>query len=232
MSVLASASEWVRVIRFRSLPRSQEIFLLPLGHPSEVSFDLDALHAAVMALSHFPIVQLRDLQRRLTKRCSPHLLMPWLLRSSESVPPRGQHGQERSKRRFAKNGQRHDTNCTNYYESRRPHSWRIKLVTDKSGAGRVVDGWQQQKSGVKPPHSKARLCAQKPSCEFAKFVFHFDSAFVAMPTLVIPARCTASISPINFCTGNSRSGRITMARSAFAAFNSVNRAVSVSKSIT
>ena len=160
MSILASASESVRAIRFRSSPRLPEVFLLPPAHPSAVSVESDARHAVLMALSHFPIVQQRDLQRRLTKRCSPHLLMPWLPRSSESVPPRGQHGQERSKRRFAKNGQRHDTNCTNYYESRRPHSWRIKLVTDKSGAGRVVDGWQQQKSGVKPPHSKARLCAQ------------------------------------------------------------------------
>src|SRR5439155_4713546 len=104
MSMLASVLELVMAIRFRSAPRLQEVFLLPLGHPSEVSVDLDAPHAAVMALSHFPIVQLRDLQRRLTKRCSPHLLLPWLLRSSESIPPRGQHGQERSKRRFAKNG--------------------------------------------------------------------------------------------------------------------------------
>src|SRR5262245_23268015 len=104
MSVLASASERVRAIRFRYAPRPQEIFLLPLGHPSGTSVDPDAPHAVVMALSHFPIVRLRDLQRRLTKRCSPHLLMPWLLRSSESVPPRGQHGQERSKPRFAKNG--------------------------------------------------------------------------------------------------------------------------------
>src|SRR5207244_8613587 len=102
--VFVSASEWLMSIRFLCAPGSHRFFLLPLGHPSEVSVDLDAPHAAVMALSHFPIVQLRDLQRRLTKRCSPHLLLPWLLRSSESIPPRGQHGQERSKRRFAKNG--------------------------------------------------------------------------------------------------------------------------------
>jgi hypothetical protein len=48
---------------------------------------------------------------------------------------------------------------TNEHESRRPHSWRIKLVLDKSGVARVVEGWQQQKSGVMPPHSKARFRA-------------------------------------------------------------------------
>src|SRR5882724_2663438 len=225
-----SVWESVRAIRFRSAPRLPEVFLLPPAHPSAVSVESDARHAVLMALPHFPVVQPRALQCHLTKRCSPHLLMPWLLRSSESVPPRVQHGQERSKRRFAKNGQWHDTNCTNYHESRRPHSWRIKLVTDKSGAGRVVEGLATAEKRRQAAALQSALSREKPSCEFAKFVFHFDSAFVAMPTLVIPARCTESISAINFCTGNSRSGRITMAISGFAALNSVNRAVSVAKS--
>src|SRR5439155_7662679 len=103
MSVLASASVSVRAIRFRSAPRLQGVFLLPLGHPSAVLVQSDAPHAALIALPHFPVVQPRDLQRHLTKRCSLHLLMPWLPRSSESVPRSAQHGQERSKRRFAKN---------------------------------------------------------------------------------------------------------------------------------
>jgi hypothetical protein len=55
---------------------------------------------------------------------------------------------------------------------------------------------------------------------------YFDSAFVAMPTFVICARCNASIKAINFCTGNSRSGRITTATSGFARFNSTNCAMS------
>ena len=57
---------------------------------------------------------------------------------------------------------------------------------------------------------------------------YFDSAFVAMPTFVICARCSASINAINFCTGNSRSGRMTTATSGFARFNAASRAVSVS----
>ena len=48
---------------------------------------------------------------------------------------------------------------------------------------------------------------------------YFESAFVAIPTFVIWARCNESISVTNFCTGNSRSGRITMATSGFARFN-------------
>src|SRR5437588_1685562 len=59
---------------------------------------------------------------------------------------------------------------------------------------------------------------------------YFDSAFVAMPTFVICARCNESISVTNFCTGNSRSGRITMASSGFARFNSSSRAVNESES--
>ena len=48
---------------------------------------------------------------------------------------------------------------------------------------------------------------------------YFASAFVAMPTFVICARRNVSIKVINFCTGNSRSGRITIARSGLACFN-------------
>src|SRR6476620_7879448 len=59
---------------------------------------------------------------------------------------------------------------------------------------------------------------------------YFDSAFVAIPTFVICARCNKSISVTNFCTGNSRSGRITMATSGFARFNSSSRAVNESES--
>src|SRR5438876_3920313 len=103
MSVLASASVSVRAIRFRSAPRLPEVFLLPPAHPSAVSVLSDARHAALMALPDFLVVQPRDLQRYLTKRCSQHLLMPWLPRSSESAQRSAQHGQERSKRRSAKN---------------------------------------------------------------------------------------------------------------------------------
>jgi hypothetical protein len=77
-----------------------------------------------------------------------------------------------------------------------------------------------------------RALATTDLCEDGAFAIYFFSAFVAMPTLVIPARCTASISPTSFCTGKSRSGRITMATSGFACFNSVNCAVSVSKPTT
>src|SRR5436190_11508121 len=95
MSVLASASESVRVIRFRSAPRLQGVFLLPFGHPSAVLGESDAPHAALMALPHFPVVQPRALQRYLTKRCSLYLLMPWLPRSSESGPRSEQHARKR-----------------------------------------------------------------------------------------------------------------------------------------
>src|SRR6266487_3370957 len=95
MSVLASASESVRAIRFRSAPRLQGVFLLPLGHPSAVLVQSDAPHAALMALPHFPVVQPRDLQRYLTKRCSLHLLTPWLPRSSELVPRSELNARER-----------------------------------------------------------------------------------------------------------------------------------------
>jgi len=60
---------------------------------------------------------------------------------------------------------------------------------------------------------------------------YFGSALVAMPTLVICASFSASINAINFCTGNSRSGRITTATSGFVCFISVSRAVSAFKSI-
>src|SRR2546430_6995794 len=59
---------------------------------------------------------------------------------------------------------------------------------------------------------------------------YFDSAFVAIPTFVICARCNESISVTNLCTGNSRSGRITMATSGSARFNSSRRAASESGS--
>ena len=64
------------------------------------------------------------------------------------------------------------------------------------------------------------------------FDIYFDSALVAMPTLVICACFSASINAINFCTGKSRSGRITTAMSGLVCFNSVSRAVSAFKSIT
>jgi hypothetical protein len=69
-------------------------------------------------------------------------------------------------------------------------------------------------------------------CEAGPFAIYFDSAFVAMPTFVIPARCNAFITPINFCTGKSRSGRITMAISGFVCFSCTNCVVRVSRSIT
>src|SRR5207248_5487411 len=59
---------------------------------------------------------------------------------------------------------------------------------------------------------------------------YFDSAFVAIPTFAICARCNESISVTSFCTGNSRSGRITMATSGFALFKSSRRAASESAS--
>jgi len=47
-----------------------------------------------------------------------------------------------------------------------------------------------------------------------------------MPTLVIWARCNASISEISFWTGKSRSGRITIAISGLVRFIPVNRVTS------
>jgi hypothetical protein len=58
-------------------------------------------------------------------------------------------------------------------------------------------------------------------------IAYFVSALVAIPTFVICARWMASINAINFCTGSSRSGRMTTATSGFARFNSVRRAMSV-----
>jgi hypothetical protein len=100
---------------------------------------------------------------------------------------------------------------------------------------------RRTKSGVKfatanpscdgPPHSKARF-ARESFGESSWNSSHFDSALVAMPTLVIPAPCNASITPINFCTGKSRSGRITIAISGFVCFNCTNWVVRVSRFIT
>ena len=64
------------------------------------------------------------------------------------------------------------------------------------------------------------------------FDIYLDSALVAMPTFVICACFSASINAINFCTGKSRSGRITTAISGLVCFNSVRRVVSAFKSIT
>jgi hypothetical protein len=79
-------------------------------------------------------------------------------------------------------------------------------------------------------------CARAISVTFRQkrgvFDIYFDSARVAMPTFVICACFSASISAINFWTGNSRSGRITTATSGFICFNSVSRAASAFKSIT
>src|SRR5437762_1720016 len=61
-------------------------------------------------------------------------------------------------------------------------------------------------------------------------IVYFVSALVAMPTLVIWARCNASIKVTNFWTGNSRSGRITTATSGFLRFISSNCPLSVSGS--
>ena len=66
-------------------------------------------------------------------------------------------------------------------------------------------------------------CASAISVTFRQkrqfFDIYFGSALVAMPTFVISACFTASISAINFCTGNSRSGRITTATSGLVCFN-------------
>jgi len=67
---------------------------------------------------------------------------------------------------------------------------------------------------------------------FKRSIVYFDSALVAMPTFVICACFSASINAINFCTGKSRSGRITTAMSGLVCFSSVSRAVSAFKSIT
>ena len=78
-------------------------------------------------------------------------------------------------------------------------------------------------------------CARAISVTFRQkrsFGIYFSSAFVAMPTFVICARRNVSINVINFCTGNSRAGRITIATSGLANFNWVNRTVSVSESTT
>src|SRR5206468_12464943 len=83
MSMLASVSDSVTAIRFRSSPLLQRVFPLPV-RPSEVSVQSHDFPAALMALPHF--LSPRDLQRHLTKGCSPHLLTPWLPRSSESAP--------------------------------------------------------------------------------------------------------------------------------------------------
>src|SRR5207248_6397012 len=60
--------------------------------------------------------------------------------------------------------------------------------------------------------------------------FYFASALVAMPTFVIWARCNESISVTNFCTGSSRSGRMTMAISGLVRFSSNNRVLKDSAS--
>src|SRR5436853_3755150 len=86
MSILASVSESVMAIRCRFAPPLRQVFPLPFAHPSEVSVRPTARHAALMALPHFLIVQPRDLQRHLTRRCSRHLLTLSPPRSSESVP--------------------------------------------------------------------------------------------------------------------------------------------------
>src|SRR6266852_5910957 len=52
---------------------------------------------------------------------------------------------------------------------------------------------------------------------------YFASPFVAIPTLVISARCTAPINVTSFCTGSSRSGRITTATSGLLRFISIDR---------
>ena len=64
---------------------------------------------------------------------------------------------------------------------------------------------------------------------FVAFLFRFRFCW-RYPTFVICARCNESISVTSFCTGNSRSGRITMATSGFARFNSSKRAASESPS--
>src|SRR6266478_4793841 len=51
----------------------------------------------------FPILQPRDLERRLTKRCSPDL-RPWLPDSSESALRSVQRARPQSRQRFARNG--------------------------------------------------------------------------------------------------------------------------------
>jgi len=84
--------------------------------------------------------------------------------------------------------------------------------------------------------SRRATCASAISVTFrqkrASFDIYFVSALVAIPTLVICARRNVSINVINFCTGNSRSGRITMATSGLACFNWASCAVSVFQSTT
>ena len=71
--------------------------------------------------------------------------------------------------------------------------------------------------------SRRATCASAIRVTFrqkrASLGIYFASAFVAMPTFVICARRNVSINVINFCTGNSRSGRITIATSGLACFN-------------
>ena len=107
------------------------------------------------------------------------------------------------------------------------HSRRLAAAEKRRQAAALQSALSRAKTFVKIREIRVFL-----SCEFVELVSHFDSAFVAMPSLVIPARCTASIKPINFCTGKSRSGRMTIATSGFFCLNSPNCAVSVSKSIT
>src|SRR6266516_7313813 len=151
MSMLASVSESVRAIRFRSAPRLQEVFLLPLGHPSAVWVEPDAPHAALMVLPRF--LQLRDLQHHPTKRCSPHLLTPGLPRSSESVPRSEQHVRARLVLRCAKNGQGHDTNYTNCHEPPDPFVWIREIrVSLRLGSGSNADfGDSRPLHGVHQP---------------------------------------------------------------------------------
>ena len=70
-------------------------------------------------------------------------------------------------------------------------------------------------------------CDVSPEACVARHCY-FDSALVAIPTFVICARWNVSIRLTNFCTGSSRSGRITIATSGFARFNSASRVVNVS----
>src|SRR6185503_7434641 len=86
-------------------------------------------------------------------------------------------------------------------------------------------------SAIKTTFTQKRPPGVPYLCGGGSFAIYFGSALVAMPTLVIPARCNASITPINFCTGKSRSGRITMAISGFVSFNATNCVVRVSKSM-
>src|SRR5206468_8124508 len=84
-SLRVSAGESATAIRFRFWLALRHGFPLPLHPPSTVSLQREESHAWLAAGRRFRIRQSRDLERYLTKRCSPDLTRPWLPHSSESA---------------------------------------------------------------------------------------------------------------------------------------------------